>query len=98
MSWEVGIWNEGIVGGGDDGVWMRADVKTGFSTDWLGDAQEEFKEVLNCWGMVLGISLVVGTGLVDENAIHNMEVISPVEDTDVLKVWLEWILTAVLVL
>ena len=47
--------------------------------------------------MVLGIDLVVGAGLVDRNAIHHMDVIS-VEDTAVLKVWLELILTAVLVL
>ena len=49
MSWEVGIWNEGVGGGGDDGVWMSGDVKNGFSTGWLGDTQEEFKEVLKCW-------------------------------------------------
>ena len=48
--------------------------------------------------MVLGIDSVVGPGLVDRNAIHHMEVISSVEDTAVLKVWLELILTAVLVL
>ena len=39
MSWEVGIWNEGVGGGGDDSVWMRADVKNGFSTGWLGDTE-----------------------------------------------------------
>ena len=50
MSWEVGIWNEGVGGGGDDSVWMRADVKNGFSTGWLGDTEEEFKEVLKWWG------------------------------------------------
>ena len=48
--------------------------------------------------MVLGIDLVVGTSLVDGNVIHDMEVISSVEGTAVLKVWLELILTAVLVL
>ena len=48
--------------------------------------------------MVLGIDLVVGAGFVDRNAIHHMEVISSVEATAVLKVWLELILTAVLVL
>ena len=48
--------------------------------------------------MVLGIDLVVGAGLVDRNAIHHMEVISSVEDMAVLKMWLELILTAVLVL
>ena len=48
--------------------------------------------------MVLGIDLVVGADLVDGNAIHHMEVISSVEDSAVLKVWLELILTAVLVL
>ena len=50
LSWEVGVWNEGVGGGGDDGAWMRADVKNGFSTGWLGDTEEEFKEVLKCWG------------------------------------------------
>ena len=45
--------------------------------------------------MVLGIDLVAGAGLVGENAIHHMEVIS-VEDTAVLKVWLELILTVFL--
>ena len=64
----------------------------------IGDTEEEFKEVLKCWGMVLGINLIVGADLVDEIAIHHMEVISSVEDTAVLKVWLELILTAVLVL
>ena len=99
MSWEVGIWNEGIGGGGNDGVWMRADVKIGFSTDWLRNTEEQFKEVLKCWGMVLGINLVVGALVwFDENASHHMEIISSVEDTAVLKVWLELILTAVLVL
>ena len=48
--------------------------------------------------MVLGIDLVVGAGLVDGNAIHHVEVISSVEGTAVLKVWLELILTAVLYL
>ena len=48
--------------------------------------------------MVLGIDSVVGAAVVDGNAIHHMEVISSVEDTAVLKVWLELILTAVLVL
>ena len=50
MSWEVGIWNEGAGGGRDDGVWMRPDVKNGFSTGWLGYTEKEFKEVLKCWG------------------------------------------------
>ena len=52
MPWEVGIRNEGVVGGGDDSVWMRLkmDFKNGFSTGWLGDTEEEFKEVLKCWG------------------------------------------------
>ena len=49
MSWEVGIWNEGVGGGGDDGVWMSANVKNGFGTGWFGDNEEEFK-VLKCWG------------------------------------------------
>ena len=40
MSWEVGIWNEGVGGEGDDGVWMSVDVKNGFSTGWLGDTEE----------------------------------------------------------
>ena len=48
--------------------------------------------------MVLGIDLVAGTSLMDGNAIRHMEVISSVEGTAVLKVWLELILTAVLVL
>ena len=48
--------------------------------------------------MVLKIYLVVGAGLVDGNAIHHMEVLSSVEDTAVWKMWLELILTAVLVL
>ena len=48
--------------------------------------------------MVLGIDLVVGAGLVDGNAIYHMEVISSFEDAAVLKVWLELILTTVLVL
>ena len=48
--------------------------------------------------MVLGIDLVVGAGLVDGYAIHHMDVISSAEDTAVLKVWLELIQTAVLVL
>ena len=48
--------------------------------------------------MVLGIDLVVGAGLVDGNAIRHMEVISSIEGTAVLKVWLELILTAVLYL
>ena len=48
--------------------------------------------------MVLGIDLVVGDGLVDGNGIHQMEVISSVEGTVVLEVWLELILIAVLVL
>ena len=49
MSWEVGIWNEGVGGGCDDGVWMSTDVKNGFSTGCLRDTEEEFKEVLKCW-------------------------------------------------
>ena len=48
--------------------------------------------------MVLGIDLVVGDGLVDGNGIYQMEVISSVEGTVVLEVWLELILIAVLVL
>ena len=36
MSWEVGIWNEGVGGGCDDGVWMSTDVKNGFSTGLVG--------------------------------------------------------------
>ena len=48
--------------------------------------------------MVLGIDLVVGAGSVDGNAIYHMEVISFVEGTAVLKVWLELILIDVLVL
>ena len=48
--------------------------------------------------MILGIDLVVGAELVDGNTIHHMEVISYVEGTAVLKVWLELILTALLVL
>ena len=43
--------------------------------------------------MVLAIDLVVGAGLLDGNAIHHMETISSVEDTAVLKVWLELVLT-----
>ena len=50
MSWEVGIWTEGVGGGGDDSVWISADVKNGFSIGWFGDTAEEFKEVLKCWG------------------------------------------------
>ena len=49
LSWEVGIWNEGVGGGGDDGVWVSADVKNGFSIGWFGDTKEEFKEVLKCF-------------------------------------------------
>ena len=48
--------------------------------------------------MIFGIDLVVGAGFVDGNAIHHMEIISSVEATTVLKVWLELILTVVLVL
>ena len=48
--------------------------------------------------MVLEIDLVVGAGLVDGNAIYHMEVISFVEGTAVLKVWLELTLIDVLVL
>ena len=48
--------------------------------------------------MVLGIDLVNGTGLVDGNATHHLEVISFVEDTAVLKVPLELISTVPLVL
>ena len=48
--------------------------------------------------MALGTDLVVGAGLVNENAIHHIEVVSSVEDIAVLKMWLELILTAVLVL
>ena len=48
--------------------------------------------------MVLGIDLVAGAGLVGGNEIHHMKVILSVEGTAVLKVWLELILTAVLVL
>ena len=48
--------------------------------------------------MALGIDLVVGAGFVDGNTIHHMEVISSVEATAVLKMWLELILTVVLVL
>ena len=51
MSWEVGIWNEGVDGGGDDGVWISTDVKNRFSTGWFGDTEEEFKKVLKCWGL-----------------------------------------------
>ena len=47
---EVGIWNEGVGGGSDDGVWISADVKHGFSIDWCGDVEEELKEVLKWWG------------------------------------------------
>ena len=43
MSWEVGIWNEGLGGGGDDGVSISADIKNGFNIDWFGDIAEEFK-------------------------------------------------------
>ena len=48
--------------------------------------------------MVLGIDLVVGAGLVDINAIHYMEIMPSVEDTALLKVRLELILTVALVL
>ena len=44
MPREVGIWNEGVGGGGDDGVWISADVKRGFSIDWCGDTEEELKK------------------------------------------------------
>ena len=47
--------------------------------------------------MVLGIDLS-GAGLVDGKAIHRLEVIPSVEGTAALKMWLELILTAVLVL
>ena len=98
MSYEVGIWNEGVSGSGDYGVWISADVKNGFSIGLFGDTAEEFTEVLKCWDMVLGTDLVVGAGLVDGNAIHHMEVISSVENIAVLNVWLELILTVVLFL
>ena len=52
MSWEVGIWNEGVGGGGDDGVWISADVKDRFSAGWFGDTEEKFTEVLKCWGWI----------------------------------------------
>ena len=61
----------------------------------MGDFEEEFKEVLKGWAYGTGIDLVAGAGLVGENAIHHMEVIS-VEDTAGLKVWLELILTVFL--
>ena len=48
--------------------------------------------------MVLGIDLVVGAGLVDINPIHYMEIMPSVEDTALLKVRLELILTVALVL
>ena len=48
--------------------------------------------------MVLGIDLIVGAGLVDGNAIHQMNIMSSIEDMAVLKLWLELIITAVLVL
>ena len=48
--------------------------------------------------MVLRIDLIVGAGLVDGNAIQHIKIISSVEDMAVLKLWLELIITAVLVL
>ena len=61
MSWKVGIWNQGVDGESDDGVWISVDVKNGFSAGWSGDTEEEFKGVLkscgygtrdwfSCWG------------------------------------------------
>ena len=47
--------------------------------------------------MVLEIDLVIGAGLVDGNEFHHMEIISYVDATAVLKMWLELILTAVLI-
>ena len=43
LSWEGGIWNKGVGGGDDDGVWMSADVKNGFSTGWFWDTEEDLK-------------------------------------------------------
>ena len=64
----------------------------------VGILKKKIKECENTGDMVLGNDLVVGPGLVGGNAIDHMEVISFVEDTAVLKVWLELILTAVLLL
>ena len=49
LSWEVGIWNEGVGGGGDDGVWISVDIKNVFSIGLFGITEEKFKEVLKCW-------------------------------------------------
>ena len=43
MSWEVGIWNERVGGGVDDGVLITVDVKNGFPISQFGDTEEEFK-------------------------------------------------------
>ena len=98
FSWEVGIWNEGVGGGGDNGVLISADVKNGFNTGWLGDTEEEFKEMLkwwihgtwdwfSCWGWFGGWKC---------NSSHGGNIICL--GTAVLKVWLKLILTVVLVL
>ena len=52
----------------------------------LGILKKNLKKCKNAGDMELGVDLVVGGGLVDENAIHNMDVISSVEDTAVSKV------------
>ena len=72
---------------------LKMDLVMGY----LGILKKNLRSVKMLGGMVLGIDLVVGAGLVDGNAVDHMEVIS-VEDTAVLKVWLELILTVALVL
>lgn len=41
MSWKIGILNEGVGGGGGDGVWISVEIKNGFSIGWFGDTEEE---------------------------------------------------------
>ena len=45
MSWEVGVWNKGVSGGGDGGIWISADVKNWFSTGWFGDTEGHYQIV-----------------------------------------------------
>ena len=64
----------------------------------LGMLQKNLKKYRNAEDILVGISLVVRAGLVDWNAIHHIEIMWSVEGSAVLKVWLELVLTAVLVL
>ena len=64
----------------------------------LGMLQKNFKKYRNAEDILAGIGLVVRAGLVDWNAIHHIEIMWSVEGTAVLKVWLELVLTAVLIL